>query len=168
MLLEIDAAQRVVAERAGLAEMPVDPVDVLVALTRLPQRERPGQIVLDRRRETPHFLGRDVGGELERGELRKPENLVRVRAADARDRALVAEQRMQLPTLAARGSRRVGPRPSPRASGPRWASSASSASGVNSQTPARFFLPPSVSTSSPPSANVSRNIGVFGVFAPAP
>ena len=36
------------------------------------------------------------------------------------------------------------------ASGPRWARSASSCSGVVSQTPARFFLPPSVRMSSPP------------------
>ena len=51
------------------------------------------------------------------------------------------------------------------ASGPRCASSAASASGRKSQTPARFFLPASVSTSSPPSSKRSRNAGVFGALA---
>ena len=51
------------------------------------------------------------------------------------------------------------------ASGPRCASSSCSCSGRSSQTPARFFEPASVSCSSPPSANRSRNIGVF---APLP
>ena len=40
--------------------------------------------------------------------------------------------------------------------------------GVSSQTPARFFAPASVSTSSPPPSNRSRNAGVFGSFSPAP
>src|SRR5262249_17081264 len=52
------------------------------------------------------------------------------------------------------------------ASGPRCVSSASSASGRSSQTPARRLAPASVRTSSPPSAKRSRNIGVLGPFAP--
>ena len=56
--------------------------------------------------------------------------------------------------------------PSPSASGPRCASSASAASGVSSQTPARFFEPASVSTSCAPPSNASRNAGVFGPFSP--
>ncbi len=70
--------------------------------------------------------------------------------ADAGDGALVAQQRVELPALALEdlGERRrvelerVGPevaRDRPR-----------SASGVTSHTPARFFLPASVSTSSAP------------------
>ena len=42
---------------------------------------------------------------------------------------------------------------------------ASSASGVTSHTPARFFLPASVSTSSAPPSNRRRNIGALGFFA---
>ena len=61
-----------------------------------------------------------------------------------------------------RGSRASASTPSPSASGPRCASSASVCSGVTSQTPARFFDPASVSTSSPPSSKRSRNTGVFG------
>ena len=38
--------------------------------------------------------------------------------------------------------------------------------GRTSQTPARFFLPASVSTSCAPPSKRSRNIGVFGPFAP--
>ena len=57
--------------------------------------------------------------------------------------------------------------PSPSASGPRCASSASAASGVSSQTPARFFLAFSVRTSFEPPWNSSANAGVFGPFSPA-
>ena len=165
MLLERDAAEGVVAERARLAEVAVDPVDGRVALTGLAKNERALEVLVDRRCEPRGLLGRKVGRELEGGELREPEDLVRMRAADARDRALVAQQRMELAALAAEDlAEPSAPRPS--ASGPRCASSASSPAGVNSHTPARLFLPASVSTSSPPSANVSRNMGVFGVFAP--
>jgi hypothetical protein len=52
------------------------------------------------------------------------------------------------------------------ASGPRCESSASAASGVSSQTPARFFEPASVRTSSAPSVKRSRSAGVFGPFSP--
>src|SRR6266511_5228105 len=55
--------------------------------------------------------------------------------------------------------------PSPSASGPRCASSASAASGVSSQTPARFFEPASVSTSLAPPSKRSWKAGTFGPFS---
>ncbi len=65
---------------------------------------------------------------------------------------------------------RISPRrsaPSPSASGPMCADSASAASGESNQAPARFFGPPSVMTSRPPPWNSSWNAGVFGPFSPA-
>ena len=88
-----------------------------------------------------------------------------MRAADARERALVAQQGMELAALAAEdlseplGAEAERLRAEVRELGVE-------AAGVNSHTPARRFLPASVSTSSPPSANERRNMGVFGVFAP--
>ncbi len=55
----------------------------------------------------------------------------------------------------------------PSASGPRCATSASAASGVSSQTPARLRRAFSVSTSFEPPASSSANAGVFGPFSPA-
>ena len=77
------------------------------------------------------------------------EDLVRPGAADAGERALVAEQRMQAPRVG-REDLAEPLAPTPSASGPRCASSSSACSGVSSQTPARFFEPASVRTSSPP------------------
>ena len=145
--------------------MAVDPVDVLVALARLPERERPGQVVLDRGREPRDLLGREVGRELERRELREPEDLVRVRAADPRERPLVAEQRMQLATLA-REDLAESLRPEPESVGAEVGELGLERLGREQPDPRALLLAASVSTSSPPSANVSRNIGVFGVFAP--
>ena len=48
-----------------------------------------------------------------------------------------------------------------------WLLTPEAASGVKSQTPARFFDPASVSTSSAPPSNLSRKAGVFGPFSPA-
>ena len=89
-----------------------------------------------------------------------------MRAADPRERALVAQERMELPPLSpedlaerrAVDLERVGPE---------MGSSSSSCAGVTSQTPARFFFPPSVSSSSPPSAKRTWNIGFAGPFLPA-
>ena len=108
----------------------------------------------------------EVGREPERRESRLPEDLVRVGAPDTRERALVAEERMELAALAERGSarasaRRRRARPARGARDPRPA-----APGVTIQTPARFFLPASVRTSSPPSAKRSWNIGRVGAFLP--
>ena len=56
--------------------------------------------------------------------------------------------------------------PSPSASGPRLASFSSAASGVRSQTPARFFEPPSVRISRPPPSKRTWKAGTFGPFSP--
>ena len=166
MLLVVDLPQRVAAPRARLAKLPVDEVDVLVALARDPQLERARQVVLDRRRE-PLDLGIvEVAGERERRELGSMEDLVRVRPPDPGERALVAQQRVQPPVVAREDLAQLVDVPSPSASGPRCASSASVCSGDSSQTPARFFGPASVSTSSPPFSKRSLNAGVFGPLAP--
>ena len=94
------------------------------------------------------------------------EDLVRPRAADARDQPLVAEQRVQPPRVGGEDPRRATPRRAGRPRGRGARAPASSASGRSSQTPARRLAPASVSTSSPPSSKRSRNIGVFGPFAP--
>ena len=88
-------------ERARLAEVAVDAVDRGVALAGLAEDERALEVLVDRRREPLGLLGREIGRELEGRELREPEDLVRVRAADARERALVAQERMELAALAA-------------------------------------------------------------------
>ena len=88
-------------ERARLAEVAVDAVDVRVALARLAEHERALEVLVDRRGEPLDLLGREIGRELEGRELREPEDLVRVRAADARERPLVAQERMELAPLAA-------------------------------------------------------------------
>ena len=56
---------------------------------------------MDRRRERLDLVVADVGREPERREPRLPEDLVRVGATDAGQRALVAEQRVELAPLAA-------------------------------------------------------------------
>ena len=89
------------APRARLAEVAVDPVHAVVALAREAQLERAAQVVVDRRRERLDLVVAEVGREPERRELRLPEDLVRVGATDAGQRALVAEQRVELAALAA-------------------------------------------------------------------
>ena len=88
-----------------------------------------------------------------------------VRAPDAGDRALVAQERMELPPLALEdlGERRGVELERVR---PEVGEVVVELRRVTSQTPARFFLPASVRTSSPPPVKRSRNIGVFGPFAP--
>ena len=79
------------------------------------------------------------------------ENLVRPRAADPGDRRWSRSSEWSRRESAAQDLRRAA-RPRARVPpGPRCASSASAASGVSSQTPARFFEPASVRTSSAPS-----------------
>ena len=94
------------------------------------------------------------------------EDLVRPRAADARDQPLVAQQRVQPARVGGEDRGRATPRRAGRPRGRGARAPASSASGRSSQTPARRLAPASVSTSSPPSSKRSRNIGVFGPFAP--
>ena len=148
VLLEVDARDRRAADVAGLAELVVDAVRrsrrsrrarAARARARAPRRSR-------RRAARPRPSSSWV--ESANGESRA---WWRISFAHARpmpgDHALVAEQRVQPARLAARGSRASRSAPRPSASGPRCASSASAASGVSSQTPARFFEPASVSTS---------------------
>ena len=79
----------------------MDSVDRSVALAGFSEDERALEILVDRRREPLDLLRREIGRELEGRELREPEDLVGVRAADARQRALVAQERMKLAALAA-------------------------------------------------------------------
>ena len=95
------------------------------------------------------------------------EDLVRPRAPDAGDHALVAEHRVQpsrfgcadLGEPLRADAERLGPEvgelllPLP--------------PGLSSQTPARFFAPASVSTSRAPPSKTSWNAGVFGPVSPA-
>ena len=124
----------------------MDEVDVLVALARQAQLERTLEVLVDRCGEALDLLLGELRRESERRQPRAVEDLVRVRAADPGERALVAEQGCRRRLSATRISRSRSA-PSPSASGPRCASSASVCEGVSSQTPARFFLPASVSTS---------------------
>ena len=88
-----------------------------------------------------------------------------MRPSDSREGALVAEEGVELAALATQdlGERGCVEVERIRAE---VCEILSSCSGVVSQTPARFFFPPSVRISSPPFENRSRNIGFFGPFAP--
>ena len=88
-----------------------------------------------------------------------------MRAADARDRPLVAKERVELAPLACEDLAERG-RVEVERVRPEVGEVLLELPGETSHTPARFFLPASVSTSSPPSAKRKRNIGVFGPFAP--
>ena len=78
----------------------MDEVDVLVALALLTQLERARQVLVDRVCQALDLLVAELGRELERRELRAVKDLVRVRAPDAGERALVAQQRVELPVVA--------------------------------------------------------------------
>ena len=141
-------------------------VDVLVALALLAQLERLSEVVPDRGREPADLLARQLGRELERRQVRPAKDLIRVCPADTGDRPLVAEERMKLPSLATQDlgqpllvhGERVGPEMGEVLRQPLRR---------DQPTPARFFDPASVRTSSPPSAKRTRNIGRFGLFRPA-
>src|SRR5581483_4228314 len=62
--------------------------------------ERPRQVLLDRLGEPRDLVGRELRRGRERRQACPPEDLVRVGAADAGERALVAQQRVQLTPLA--------------------------------------------------------------------
>ena len=89
MLLEVDAAHDLAAPGARFAEVAVDAVHAVVALAGEAQLERAAQVVVDRRREGLDLVVADVGREPERRELRLPEDLVRVGATDAGQRATI-------------------------------------------------------------------------------
>ena len=79
----------------------MDEIDDGVALSLLAQLEGAREVVVHGDREPLDLLVREVRRRLERREACAEEDLVRVRASDPRDCALVAEEGMQLPALAA-------------------------------------------------------------------
>ena len=79
----------------------MDAVGLRVVGAALAQLEAACELVVDRRREARDLLVGEVGRERIRRELRRVEDLVRPGAADAGDRALVAEERVQAARLAA-------------------------------------------------------------------
>ena len=100
VLLEVDLRDRRPADVARLAEPAVDAVRLLVGGARLAQLEAALELGVHRGREPLHLFVVEIAGECVRRELRRVEDLVRPRAADARDQALVAKQRVQPPRLA--------------------------------------------------------------------
>src|SRR5262245_7523193 len=95
VLLEVDAAERLAAAGARLAEVAVDAVDVGVALPGEPELEAPRQVVVDGRREGVHLVVVELGGDAEGREPGLPEDLVRVGAPDPRERTLIAQEGVQ-------------------------------------------------------------------------
>src|SRR5919108_894763 len=110
VLLVVHTRDGRAADRTGLAELVVDAVHDLVALSLLSQLECPRQVLAHRARQPLELRRREVGRELEGRELRSVEDLVRMRAPDAREDALVAEKWMELPSLAAEDCRERGRR----------------------------------------------------------
>ena len=84
--------------------------------------------------------------------------------ADTGDGALVAQQRMELPAL---GAQDFPERRGVEIERIRSQVRKSLVQGIrrDEPDPARFFFPPSVSTSSAPPSKRRRNIGAFGFFA---
>ncbi len=101
VLLEVDARDRRLAHVARFAEPVVDAVRPLVARPLLAQREAAGELLVDRGCEASDLLVVEVGGQRVGRELRRVQDLVRPRAADPGERALVAQQRVQPVRLAA-------------------------------------------------------------------
>ena len=175
VLREVDALQRLAAARARLAGVAVHVVDAGRLLVERHARRRTarnsldalGQLGADRDVQPLDLLVVEPLGSRERREPRGVQDLVRVGAADAGDRALVAQQ-------ACAAGRRASARPrAPRCrsasssgSGPRPASSASSASCVYRPTRTWRRVARSETTSSEPSSNGDAQHGVPGRFAP--
>ena len=125
VLLEVDPGDRRAAARARLAERVVDAVDLSVVLAQQAELEAAGELVADRFVEARDLLGGHLRRQLVRRELRGPEDLVCPGAPDAGNQPLVAQQRMEPARVrgedaATCAASRLS------ASGPRWASSASS------------------------------------------
>jgi hypothetical protein len=70
-----------------------------IALPAFAQPEGALEVLPDRRCQALDLLGRELCRRLERRQPRAEEDLVRVGASDAGDRALVAEERMELAAL---------------------------------------------------------------------
>ncbi len=86
----------------------MDAVRLLVAGAALAELEAAGELGVDRGGEPRDLLVVEILRERVRRELRLVEDLVRPRAADAGDRALVAQQRVQAPPFAAEDRRQLG------------------------------------------------------------
>src|SRR4029078_5332261 len=99
VLLEVDAGDRSAAGVTGLAELVVDAADLRVLRAALAQFEAPRELGVDRIRERLDVSRGQSLGRGERGQLRRVQDLVRPRAADAGDHPLVAEQGVQPPRL---------------------------------------------------------------------
>ena len=80
-------------------QLVVDAVRARVVRAALAQLEPALQLDVDRGGELLHLLRDQVPGQRKGGQLRVMQDLVRPRAADAGDHALVAEHRVQSPRL---------------------------------------------------------------------
>jgi hypothetical protein len=99
VLLEVDAGDRGAADVTGLPEPVVDAIDLRVGGAALAQREAAGELLVDRVRQALDLRRIEVGRQRVGRESRRVEDLVRPRAADAGQRPLVAQQRMQPPRV---------------------------------------------------------------------
>ena len=168
VLLVVDARDRGLADEARLAEPVVDAVDPRVVRAALAQLEPARELLVDRARRAARPPRGSSCVESANGESRAA---WRISFAQARPMPAIARWSRSSECSRRESAARISPSrsaPRPSASGPRCASSSSACSGVSSQTPARFFEPASVRTSSPPSWKRSRNAGDFGPFSPAP
>src|SRR5256714_10261399 len=100
VLLEVDLRERRAAHVTRLAEAPVDAVGLLVGGSARSELETALELEVDGGCEARDLLVVEVARQRVRRELRRVEDLVRPRTADARDQVLVAEERMQAPRLA--------------------------------------------------------------------
>src|SRR5438093_2359748 len=101
VLLEIDLCERRAADVTRLGEPSVDAVGLLVGSAAFAQVEAACQFGVHRSGEALDLVVGQIGGERVRRELRRVEDLVRPGAADTGDQALIAEQCVQPPRLAA-------------------------------------------------------------------
>ena len=167
VLLEVDARDRRAADVARLAEPVVDAVGLRVvraALAQLePARELASIAAASRSTSSSRELGRErVGRELRaRGGSRSPRRgrCRRSRAGRAAASAAAASRRG--------GSRRARSGPSPSASGPRCASSASGCSGREQPDAGALLLPGLGQDEPPPSAKRSWNAASSAPSRPA-
>ena len=90
MLLEVDMLDRRAADVTRVAQLLVHPVDLRVLRASLAQLESALELGVDRCRKSRDLLGRQALRQVERAQLRRVQDLVRPRAADPGDRALVA------------------------------------------------------------------------------
>jgi hypothetical protein len=90
VLLIVDARDRGAADVAGLSQPVVDAIGPCVARAALSQLQAPGQLLVDRRGEALDLLVVELGRQRERRQLGMVEDLVRPRAPDAGQSALVA------------------------------------------------------------------------------